>query len=271
MTPKKSIKYSFPLRTESIRFLRATWPNNSAIIDAKTTYNTFGNGGDRDQQGIIKLEVPVQTRHSATIIYGLKERPITTHGHATIEYNDKNILNGQYKSKAEVRGDQEKNIAQITLENEFYPLGINYYHTLDKGDEVLDQKRAEVFELNKNRKFNITGELHVKSLSNGTEYKVVAIHPNRTVVLTSDYYHEDDETRQKSMIELEPTVWIGYDVHLRNLTTKDSETTWFLVEIFYPKRNLSSNGSYSMTEDTFDSDVEFKWLQNEVDSDEVRT
>lgn len=168
-----------------------------------------------------------------------------------------------------MRGDQEKNIAQITLQNEFYPLGINYYHTIDKGEEELDVKRAEVFELNKNRKFNITGELHVKTLANGTEYKVVAIHPNRTVVLTSDYFHEDDETRQKSMIELEPTVWIGYDVHLKNLTTADSETTWFLVEIFYPKRNLSSNGSYTMTEDMFDSDIEFKWLQNEVDSDEV--
>lgn len=113
------------------------------------------------------------------------------------------------------------------------------------------------------RKFNITGELHVKTEEFGQEYKIVAIHPNRTVVLTSDYFNKDEVTQQKSKIELAPTIWIGYDVHLKNLTTPEKDTRWFYLEIFYPRRNLSANGTYTMTEHIFDSKLEFQWEQKD--------
>lgn len=69
-------------------------------------------------------------------MYGLKEGPVITHGHATIEYDSKNILDGKYKAWIERKSDVDKNTAEITLSNEFYPIGINYFHTVEKGDNV---------------------------------------------------------------------------------------------------------------------------------------
>lgn len=86
---------------------------------------------EHDLQGTVKIDVPLQTRHAATIIYGLKQKQATTHGHTTIEYNEKNVLTGQYTSKLEARGVTEKRAAQITLKNEFFPIGVNYDHIVN--------------------------------------------------------------------------------------------------------------------------------------------
>lgn len=86
---------------ESIRYLKATWPESCAIFDAKSTYKV--NNLDRDQQGTIKVEIPLQTRHYAEVKYGLAERPAITTGHAEIDYNDRKVLSGQYTSKKESR------------------------------------------------------------------------------------------------------------------------------------------------------------------------
>lgn len=86
---------------ESIRYLKATWPESSAILDAKTTYKSHNL--DRDQQGTIKIEIPLQTRHYAEVKYGLAERPAITTGHTEIHYNDRQVLSGQYTSKQESR------------------------------------------------------------------------------------------------------------------------------------------------------------------------
>lgn len=48
-------------------------------------------------------------------------------------------------------------------------------------------KRAEIYDLHNSSIFNITGEFHIRSTQTGQDYKIVAIHPNRTVVLTSDF------------------------------------------------------------------------------------
>lgn len=117
-------------RGESIRYLCGSWPNNSAVLDAKTTSSGDSNQ-DNKLQGIVKIDVPLQTRHEATIIYGLQQKAATTHGHTTIEYNEKNVLNGQYTSKLETIGETEKRAAQITLKNEFFPIGVNYQHTVN--------------------------------------------------------------------------------------------------------------------------------------------
>lgn len=48
-------------------------------------------------------------------------------------------------------------------------------------------KRVEIYELHKSKTFNITAELHITTTETGQAYKIVAIHPNRTVIITSDY------------------------------------------------------------------------------------
>lgn len=51
-------------------------------------------------------------------------------------------------------------------------------------------KRVELYELRNSNNFNLTGELHIHKIETGAKYKVIAIHPNRTVTLTSDFENE---------------------------------------------------------------------------------
>lgn len=132
---------------------------------------------------------------------------------------------------------------------------------------LQDFKRAEVYDLANSRQINVTGELHVRTKATGREYKVIAIHPNRTVIWTSDYDIQDAKREQKSKLQLSPTIWIGYHLKLRNLTQVGNESQNFDIEITYPRRNLSANGWYSVTDHTFDSDLSFKWTKDPADEE----
>lgn len=77
-------------------------------------------------------------------------------------------------------------------------------------------KHIQIFELNNATNFNVTGELHIRSTFSGQEYKILAIHPNRTVTLTSDYDSQESSTRQRSKIQLAPKVWIDYNITMEN-------------------------------------------------------
>jgi len=79
--------------------------------------------------------------------------------------------------------------------------------------------RAEIFELNNSVKFNITSEFHVTTSETGVDYKIVAVHPNRTVILTSNYDYQDQITKQNSKLELGPNIWLGYNFKIKNLTS----------------------------------------------------
>lgn len=255
---------------ESIRFLKATWPESSAIFDAKTTYKLHNL--NRDQQGTIKVEIPLQTRHFAEVKYGLAERPAITTGHAEIDYNDRKVLSGQYTSKQESRAGFDKETVDVTLENDFKPIGVHYVHTtnlIQGNSHAIDTKRAEVFELRNQKQFNITGELQVTTRDTGREYVITAIHPNRTVVLTADFDQEDNKTKQKSKLKLSPTRWIAYDFHLTNNSQADNDTQSFRLEVSYPQRKLSADGWYSVTENTFDSDISLQYTPNKTSDDEV--
>lgn len=113
------------------------------------------------------------------------------------------------------------------------------------------------------RKFNITGELHVRSTSTGRQYKVIAISPNRTVILTSDYDYQDQRREQKSKLQLSEIHWIAYNFKLRNSSQIGNESQNFDIEISYPKRNLSASGWYAVTDTTFSSDLSFKWTKDQ--------
>lgn len=129
---------------------------------------------------------------------------------------------------------------------------------------LVDIKHVEVFELDKSDNFirNITGEFHMKATQTGQIYKLIAIHPNRTVIVTSDYDYKDSTTRQKAKIELASNIWIAYDLKLQNLTTTFKESQFFDVEVSYPRRNLSTSGWYSIAGDEFDSDLAFEWTND---------
>lgn len=262
--------------SESKRYVKATWPNDSATFDLQSYYTSSPSKLlDRELRGNIKLDFPVSTRHYANIDYNLKARESITTGECNIDYNNKKVLMGQYTCKSESRAGYDKDLVDITLQNSFKPIGITYLHvTQNTGIDSphYDMKRAELFELgNDAGKINITGEFHIRTTLTGQDYKIVAIHPNRTVVFTSDFDIQDSVSKQKSRLQLAPTVWISYDFVVVNETKLDNDSQRFTLELSYPKRNLSAEGWYAVTDNSLDSDLTFKWVKNEEKSEEDTT
>lgn len=235
-----------------------------------STFDSQNN--DRNNHGNIQMEVPLASRHTASIQYTLKERKTLTTGDCAVIYNDNKVLNGKYTSNIESRAGFSKETTEILADNAYYPVGIAYIHQMDytKADSPdFDMKRAELYELKDSNRFNITGELHVRTTETGQAYKIIAIHPNRTVVITSDYDLYNTTMNQNLKLELSTDLWIAYDFKLTNLTTASNDSQEFSVDLRYPKRNLSASGWYSITEDAFDSDLAFKWTKEKTKTDEI--
>jgi hypothetical protein len=55
---------------KTVKFIRASWPENYALIDSMSTYKNDSN--HQAWTGAIKAEMPLQTRHNIQIIYGLE-------------------------------------------------------------------------------------------------------------------------------------------------------------------------------------------------------
>jgi hypothetical protein len=70
----------------------------------------------------------------------LQEKPLITTGDATVDYNSRTILNSHYTCKTErISANHNKEIIDLSLENEKRPLGIHYTHEMNKNpNEKLD-------------------------------------------------------------------------------------------------------------------------------------
>ena len=112
------------------RYLKATWPKDFAYLDLRKTITIFKNM-ERDQQGTVQVDVPLATRHFANVAYVLKERRLSTTGSCSVDYNQKNVLKGKYNSKAESRAGFQKDVVDITVENNYKPIGVTYIHQVE--------------------------------------------------------------------------------------------------------------------------------------------
>lgn len=272
---KNTLIYSFYICNKnsgfSRRYIKTAWPSDFAFVDMHSTFESHNL--DRNHEGVINIEVPLETRHIASIDYDLKERNTNTDGRCKVTYNDANILNGKYKCKSVSRAGFTQDDIDISLDNIKYPIGVKYIHETEftgPDPPLFDKKRAEIYTLKKGSEtaWNITGELHVRTTETGQDYKIIAISPNRTVVLTSDYDYQDATVKQRSKVQLSSDVWIAYDFKLTNLTTQTNESQIVSVDLQYPKRNLSTAAWYAITDDAFDSDLTFKWTRAKAVSTE---
>lgn len=208
----------FSCSGHSYRYLHCNWPQDSAFFKLNSNYDS--NKDNHNLNGKIEIEVPLTTRHRADVAYGLQKRPNTDSGNLKVVYNAQQILDGKYKRVEQHRQSFDKETTDITLENDMKPLGIHYVSTRSNASETRDVKHIEIFELRNTKNFNLTGELHALAKDRAREFKLVAIHPNRTVVLTTKHENVDAQVfRQHAKIELSRTAWIGYNLEHGNFST----------------------------------------------------
>lgn len=89
------------LRGRANKFIRATWPDDTATF--KATSLTTGTDDDFDLKAAIEIEVPIQTRHFININYDSKEKPDIKYGNVSVDYMKERIVNGNYKYLSEMR------------------------------------------------------------------------------------------------------------------------------------------------------------------------
>ncbi|XP_034475095.1 uncharacterized protein LOC117782196 [Drosophila innubila] len=257
------LKTDFDFTTKSghsYRYIHCSWPKDSAFFKLNSNYDS--DNANHNLNGNIEIEVPLATRHRADISYGLQESPNLDSGNLKVVYNEQQILDGNYKRVEEQKHPIYKDTTDITLENDMKPLGIHYVNTRDMSNPAgtRDVKHIEVFELRNTKNFNLTGELHTLTTLSSQEFKLVAIHPNRAVVLTTKYEDVSPQVvKHHAKIELSETAWIGYNLELGNFSMHGNESQRFALELFYPKRNMSTSGWYYVTDKHFNADLALKW------------
>nr|XP_022900792.1 uncharacterized protein LOC111413892 [Onthophagus taurus] len=248
--------------SEINRFTEVFWVNNTALLDSKCKITRGRNLGESQTKGVINIEVPLATRHVARVDYGYQVNDQVTVGNGTVEYNKEKILVGKYNSKSESRTGFNKDNIHWELKNDHYPIGADYVHEYKyNGDgdganiPTVDTKWANVYNLYNRTALNITGEFVVETTGTGREISLTAIHSNRTVKFRTNYDMLDQQFKQHSHLELDPKVWLAYDIDLLNKTDALCEAQQIQINLSYPKRNFTAAASYNYTGWLLASDV----------------
>ncbi|PSN49824.1 hypothetical protein C0J52_08839 [Blattella germanica] len=246
------------------RFVEAFWTNNSAKFDSQYTYET--KNLNTQLNGSVVVEIPLQTRHIAKLVYGYKQEKLHTTGYSFIQYNEKKFLEGRYNCNSQESAGFEKDVINIEIDNAFAPLGIAYVHQYEYSGgsggtnfPTKDLKRAEIFKLKNKTAFHLTGEALVFSKETGQEITLTAIHMDRTVKLKTDYDFLDHEFKQRSVLHLDPHSWASYDITIVNKTNNDKEEEHMELNFAYPKRNFTVLGYYQMSNNSLSSELTFTW------------
>ncbi|KAK2581438.1 hypothetical protein KPH14_005113 [Odynerus spinipes] len=246
------------------RFVEFFWPNNTALLNSVYTYQSVKL--DSTLEGIFQLEIPLSTRHVGQLSYGYKKRPQITDGYSMLMYNQQRILHAKYNSKSESRAGFEKDNIRINIENVFMPIGVIYVNQYEysAGNEgtnypTVEIKRVNVYRLDNSSAFNVSGESRIRTTHTGQDIHLKAIHSNRTVDLKSTYKILSGEFDHDTWISLATDAWISYHINILNKTTEDVDNQFLLLNVAYPRRNFTFDGSYRVTSDEINSEAKLEW------------
>ncbi|XP_015173164.1 PREDICTED: uncharacterized protein LOC107064693 [Polistes dominula] len=253
------------------RYIEFFWPNNTAILNSDYTYQSVKLDSTLD--GIFQLEIPLTTRHAVHLTYGYKKRPQITNGYSTLMYNQQKIIHADYNSKSQSRAGFEKDNIQINIENTFKPIGIIYVNQYEYsgGNEgtnypTVEIKHVNVYQLNNVSAFNISGESRIKTTHTGQDIHLKAMHLNHTIQLMTNYKILSGEFDQYTWLSLAKDAWISYHVNILNKTTEEMDNQFIILDLAYPRRNFTLDGSYKITSDEINSEAKLEW-----DRDKERT
>lgn len=101
------------------------------------------------------------------------------------------------------------------------------------------------------------------------DYLLVAVHPNRTIKLTSQYDFVDDKTLQSSKIELAKNIWLSYNIEVANNTKEDIDDEDMKLKIAYPTRNIAIGGNYNSKVDSLDANLVVEWEKLEIRDESI--
>ncbi|KAF5300365.1 hypothetical protein FQR65_LT00986 [Abscondita terminalis] len=273
ITPFKKFEYvntEFVTQTSGIiynRYIKASWPNNTAFIDSKCKTLLGISALERDTTGVLLVEIPLTTRHVGKVDYKYTEKPNKCTGWSTVNYNNNKILEANYNRQSESRVGFEKDTVRVEAENNFTPIGVTYIHEYRYGlprenynTPTNDFKHIEVFHLHNRTGFNVTGEMALDTTFTGKGIFLTAIHSNSTVKFWSNYDVIGQQFKQHSKIELAPTVWVSYNLSIINKTENESSDSQEVeINVSYPGRNFTSTGSYNITENDIMSEFFMVW------------
>ncbi|KAJ3640007.1 hypothetical protein Zmor_003331 [Zophobas morio] len=249
------------------RHLEVSWPNDNAILDCQCVRETQRSVLKSNTTGVLVIEVPLTTRHIANIQFNYEERPRLSTGHATVDYNGNKVLEGKYNCQSESRAGFDKDRIHVEVQNKLVPVGADYVHGYEYGAPrdgsnapTVDTKHLHLYHLKNLTKFNITGEMSVRTSSTGRQIAFSATHSNRTVKLWTGYHVLEQQFKQHSRLELSPSTWIEYHLDLFNRTVSEAfESQQVQIDVAYPRRNFTAKGVYNISDLSMSTDVSLTW------------
>ncbi|XP_070169221.1 uncharacterized protein Apoltp isoform X2 [Polyergus mexicanus] len=251
------------------RFIECFWPNNKTA-SLNSDYIYYSERLDSNLEGILHIEVPLNARHIGHLTYGYKKRPQVTTGHSILIYNNQKVLDTQYNSKSESRAGFDKDRIQITVENIYKPIGIIYVNQYEYsgGNEgtnypTVEFKQVNIYRLDNSSAFNIAGESKIRTTHTGQDIHLKAMHSNKTIQLKTDYQVLPGEFDQNTWLSLAEDAWVSYHVNILNKTTEDMDNQFIILNLFYPFRNFTVDGSYKITNNEISSEANLQWERDD--------
>ncbi|XP_012252389.2 uncharacterized protein LOC105683963 [Athalia rosae] len=269
-TPFKALPYAgcnFIVLTtikQNKRYVQVTWPENTAVLNSQYAYQS--ERLDSSLEGSFQVEIPLNTRHIGYLTYGYKKRPLITTGHSELTYNGEEIMRGNYKSKSQSRAGFERDNIEITIENPFKPLGINYMNQYEYSGGIegtnyptVETKHINVYRLDNRSEFDVTGESRIRTTHSGQDVDLKAVHSNRTVKLRTDYNILPGEFDHNWRLSLAEDAWASYHVNIVNKTTDEVDNQFLIINLAYPRRNFTLDGSYKISSTDISSQANLEW------------